>query len=894
MNRVSDAVVDALVQRVPVDWPAAFARARTEAEASSLRSLRDIAALAGAPMGSRAQIDTEWYTRWPLFLSLGLSMIVVVGGLSAFGVAQLSAAAPVPVLPLIVVLSFAASGLALLNLGQRDLRVYQFGAICLLVSSAFSRPLLVAASAVAWPSSIIAGKLAGVFPEMLLPTLWWGFARRFPVAYRLGALDLVAQHAQRLTACFGGITLLLNVVVSHALVTPQQWMGPFLRTNAHGPFWVIFYALTLPAIACIAARASMSNSEERHRTSLFGVGLLLGTLPIALAGILQVSSKVYQGLDATGAVVPRMVDALVWIGLISLPITTAVAIGTRRALPLRWAAVHALHFVMARNTLRGAFGLLFTFVVGHLVRERNQPLSESLAWVAHFPLLTAGLLLVAWLAHRRLTRAVDRAFKHAVIDYELDTAASVQTISAVRVRTDAAAVLCSEVQRHYPGTRAIVLVKEGSGDWTFIGRGGFPLRADTALLWLASSSSEGLSVGPSRRTFDLLPDDDQMWILRSDTEIIFPIGTPVWGILALGPRADHLAYDRQDRAFISTLACAASAAESSQAHQPSGAPRALECPSCGIVFCAGNASCACGTSPILAPWPKCAIGKFEIHRRVGAGGMGVVYAATDILMNRRVAMKRLHIVGPERVSLLLREARAMASASHPHLAQIYSIETILESPTLVVEWMSGGTLADRVRVDRLDWREAIDQGIGLAGALDTLHQAGYVHQDIKPSNLGFGVDGRVKLLDFGLSTSSDEYALSARDFRLAGTESDSATASMFMAGTPLYLAPELFAGAPVSPLQDLWALSLVLYEAIAGCNPFRAATMSRVIRLIRSCNVPDIRRYAPVVPREVADFFAASLSRNPSDRPDSAATLKSRLTWIVERGLHEGIGTGAL
>jgi serine/threonine protein kinase len=268
--------------------------------------------------------------------------------------------------------------------------------------------------------------------------------------------------------------------------------------------------------------------------------------------------------------------------------------------------------------------------------------------------------------------------------------------------------------------------------------------------------------------------------------------------------------------------------------------------------------------------------------------MAVVYFGTDDGLNRAVALKTLPHISIERARRLRREARAMASIQHPHLAMIYGIETWHSMPILVVEYFQHGTLADRLRRGSLSAREVRELGLHLARALQYLHGHGLLHRDIKPSNIGLTENDTPKLLDFGLArvigTILPQRLLKVEaSTRTPATSSDgrNLTRSHHVIGTIAYLAPEALRYAPPSTTFDLWSLAVTLYEAFAGTHPFIRASVFETANAIVTREAADIRELRPDCPEGLAELLSDCLSLDASRRPLTADDVTARLEAIA-------------
>jgi serine/threonine protein kinase len=269
--------------------------------------------------------------------------------------------------------------------------------------------------------------------------------------------------------------------------------------------------------------------------------------------------------------------------------------------------------------------------------------------------------------------------------------------------------------------------------------------------------------------------------------------------------------------------------------------------------------------------------------------MGVVYRARDVSLSRDVAIKVLPRVSHQAVRRLRREARAAARLIHPNLGLIFAAETWRGTPMLVLEFLDGGTLEERIACGQIPVADLVGWGIQLAGALEAAHSQGLLHRDIKPSNIGFTSRGVPKLLDFGLVRLLDETATDAAEPGLAGPFDplDSAasamtnlTASGRVAGTAPYLSPEAVQGEPPAPGFDVWGLTITLFEALTGENPFAMSPVERAFNLILTTPLPDPRLLRPDCPEAAAAFFLKALSKSPWERPSSARELRHRLELL--------------
>ena len=236
------------------------------------------------------------------------------------------------------------------------------------------------------------------------------------------------------------------------------------------------------------------------------------------------------------------------------------------------------------------------------------------------------------------------------------------------------------------------------------------------------------------------------------------------------------------------------------------------------------------------------LGPYHVLAKLGEGGMGEVYRATDSRLKRHVALKILPpavAADPDRLLRFQREAEVLASLNHPHVAAIYGLEDAAGVKALVMELVEGPTLADRIAQGPLPPDEAIPIARQIAAALGAAHESGVIHRDLKPANIKVRNDGTVKVLDFGLAKLAARDGSSAPDLSDAATLTSPARAPAvttmgLILGTAAYMSPEQARGRDVDKRTDIWAFGAVLYEMLTGARAFAGEdvteTMAAVVK----------------------------------------------------------------
>jgi serine/threonine protein kinase/tetratricopeptide (TPR) repeat protein len=298
-----------------------------------------------------------------------------------------------------------------------------------------------------------------------------------------------------------------------------------------------------------------------------------------------------------------------------------------------------------------------------------------------------------------------------------------------------------------------------------------------------------------------------------------------------------------------------------------------------------------------------AIGRYTILRRLGAGGMGVVYAAYDELLDRRLAIKVLHEhrrdIGGRRRERLLREAQALARITHPHVVTVHEVGFEHERLFVVMEFVVGPTLDQWLAIERRTWQQIVAVFRQIAEGVAAIHDAGLVHRDVKPSNVIVGDDGRVRVLDLGLVAIAAG-DLEDTDENAAGTSasgsssprrSGTLTQTGERLGTPAYMSREQFLGLEPTPASDVFSLCVAFYEALYGIHPFATGSFKQIRVAVLAGRIRQPIR-ANSVPVWLHALILRGLSADPAERPASMRALCSELGKEPPRIRKRWIGTG--
>src|SRR6185369_15227082 len=273
------------------------------------------------------------------------------------------------------------------------------------------------------------------------------------------------------------------------------------------------------------------------------------------------------------------------------------------------------------------------------------------------------------------------------------------------------------------------------------------------------------------------------------------------------------------------------------------------------------------------------LGPYEILAPLGVGGMGEVFRAQDTRLHRTVALKILRsdkLADADRKKRFLQEARAASALVHPNIVVLHDISQDAGTDFLVMEYVHGQNLKDRMSAGGFQFNEVIRYGVQIASALAAAHAVGIVHRDIKPANIMVTPDSQIKILDFGLAKLSEPIAETEANTLSALTEPG------MVVGTVAYMSPEQTRGEVLDGRSDIFSLGTVLYEAATGRSPFQGPSTLAIMNDIAVTNPPRASSIKRELPQAFDRVIEKALAKDKNDRYNSAAEMMAALQALQD------------
>ena len=889
---VVDDVADALTLDREVHWDRCAKRA-LPADREKIQNLRIISRVlrsrptAGQASGTAPATSLDprvgAFVRWAVKALVAIAAVEVTASLIVLAWSwdgYFSEQGVVSVYVAITLTELVASACLLLFAGGGERRTRALGLYCLLKASMNSHPILL--------SFLGNVPLQQVVPDYLLegsrlfgyllvpvyvfaPAFLWAFAAEWPHIHRCNRLDGLARRMVPVSVAVGCGAW---ITCAAAAELARAGYGETRLDLVFDAALTILHLLALGAAVVVPLSARSAPAGEARRAVLFSIGFVVFLGAWVVYNVGEVFSpgswlSNFQWSPALQALAAMRVPGMILLWYSVLAARVPYARELVRASYTR---------PLARPGLLGAAAAAATVALGFLVASRpgraagaiiTDPLVQSL-------FAAAGILWLAFVYHERILSGLEARTLPEIVDQRQALAEAAAGLSqAGRMTTVTRTV--TRAARTGGGSPAALLLAADTGTEAHELRATAtriaPLSGSSAIVHLLEVVGGPLRVHPEhpKSIFSLLPPEEATWVEETETDVIVPVPVPGMdgvGALVVGRRFDGRIVRGVDVPFLEALGSMAGLAAARLRLLDAGEaapepPPARECPLCRSLTGAGEApGCECGQAYVETDVPQLLAGKFWLTRRLGTGGMGAVYLARDLRLDRDIAIKTMVGTSALRLMQLKPEAWAMATVAHPAVAQIHGVESWRGRPFLVVEFLSGGTLADRLLQGPVPLAEAVPVIGQLADALTALHAKGFLHGDIKPSNIGFTSGGSPKLLDFGLARTKDDTAA--------------------VGGTLRYVSPEALAGRPADEADDVWSLCVVLYEAVSGRHPFAGGSADEVAerirrkRLIRAA-APSAR---PAAGGAVVAFAASVLEAPRPARPAGAGEFAEALRAV--------------
>jgi hypothetical protein len=659
------------------------------------------------------------------------------------------------------------------------------------------------------------------------------------------------------------------------------------------PGWFTLFVGVVVLVAVFAGGSLLVRSfhrvddrNERRRLRVLVVGTIVGLaglVPITMAGFFNLPA------GASGMLRSPVVLAGAHVLFLVLPASFAYAILRHQVFRIGFILRQGLQYAMARRLVASLVPACAVLLAVDLFVHGDQPFRAimlSRGWVYA---VVAGVAIAAHLRRQHWLEAIDKRFFRERYDAQRLLSQVVEDIRRAGDLPGVAVEVVSRVAAALHPRYVAVLVREPR-ELTYRVLASVPaegirlsLARDSKLAALARLLGKPLELGLSQSgsISRQLPPEEADFVRQAGLGLIVPVATPDEGIevlLALGVKLSEEPYSSDDQQLLGAIA----ASLALLVERPSARPAAdvfVECPQCGMCDSAGVVTCSRdGAALSEVRLPRVLGERYRLDRRLGRGGMGTVYEAADLELNRSVGVKviREELVGsPAAADRFRREARAAAGFSHPNVVVVHDFGVIRDTRAfLVMELLRGSSLRDVLRREgRLPGSRVVSILRDLAAAVDAAHARHLVHRDLKPENVflvGDGADAQVKLLDFGLAK-----FLAEREEKTAATAT--VTTPGQIVGTVHYMGPEQSRGNAVGIECDLWAIGVMAYEMLTGALPFEGVTAVDYQSSVLSGRFTPVETRLPGAPAGLQGFFAGAFALEPAGRPSRAPLFVAEL-----------------
>jgi hypothetical protein len=752
-----------------------------------------------------------------------------------------------------------------------------------------------------WLSSPLA------FPTIALAILY------FPSRSRL--LDRYPWlHAVPIVAA---IPLIVPATGTAAYLLGVEVAAPLAVWDATHPqvFYAAFaIALAINVVAVVEGTYRYRfnhNANERRRIRVALYTTVPGVLAYAVRdGVPIVASLLGVGAPEYPAPILILLDLLVLLPALGL----VYAVGVAHVLGPRVVLRRSLQYALANKSLTVLMFLPAVALTISLVRDRDQPLGSIIAGSSGLYILLIAASAVTFAYRERARQWLDQRFFREEYDARKIL---LSLASRVRFETDPADLASMVVNQLDEALHPLMIAILVSGidegrltPVTVLHGSAEPLPLQGGLVSMLRWSDEPLEIvlsdprSPARR----LPAEEREWLECTGAVLLVPVvgrDRALIAMIALGERRSEEAYTGEDRQLLASIAAqmglgfdvarlrrrssssSADTTDSTRLSVPAVEPM-MECARCGRCEEAGVTICPVDGAPMrpVPAVPRTVDNKYRLEQLLGRGGMGAVYRARDMRLDRLVALKvvRAELLGdPDARRRFRREAQIVARLQHPSIVAVYDYGTFPDGGAYLVMELVRGEDLRRVlqRQGRFEIHEAMTILTSVCDAIGAAHREGILHRDLKPENILLPAGGSpAKVLDFGVAKLVEDERLPIEHADGQAAEAQTAlTAAGMIVGTPAYMAPEQFKALPADARTDVFSLGVIAYEMLTGDLPFGRGTLADVV-LAQARGVPPMR--PDLIPPAAERTIKIALDEDPDRRPGSPQAFATQLSAALE------------
>lgn len=715
--------------------------------------------------------------------------------------------------------------------------------------------------------------------------------------------------------------LVVSLVTAAFLLGMNAALAPLTWFASNGWLFDASFAAALGANVLIVI-----EGIHRYRTALDAtqrrrIQIVVYTgVPAVFAYALKAGIPLVSSLAGRPVELPWVAEGVLQLIVLLPAVALPYAVAVKHVFSPRTVLRRSLQYALARRTLSVLIVLPMAALAGSLISERDRPLGDIILGQPIFYAISVGLLALGLKYRDRAQRWLDQRFFRAEYDAREILVALANRLPYEHDPAKLVSVVMSQIDNAlHPESIAVLAGDETTFAVLSAARTAMePLSRDSALATLLRWSEEPLEVflDDERSPAARLPAADRTWIAATGVSLLVPIfagaigdtDRSLVGVIALGQKRSEEPYAPEDRKLLSGIATqmsvaldlsrlrkrASSGASAGASATPTltptmvastsaaGLPALMMCPVCHRCFDSPDVRTGDGiaTCPedgtVLQPvvgMPPVVDGKYRVDAVIGRGGMGAVFRARDLRLQRDVAVKvvRADLVGdPVSRSRFEREAQIVARLQHPGIVTVFDFGNLADGAAfLVMEFVRGEDLRHRLKRDKtLPARTTIELISGVAAGVEAAHRAGVLHRDLKPENVLLPDNGTgPKVLDFGVAKMADATAPAAL-----------LTQGLSIIGTPAYMAPEQLRGNTIDARADVYSLAVIVYEALTGRLPFGSGSFVD-LAMKQAEGVGAVAFDG--VPAAVSATLRRALSLNREHRPATAAEFADELRLLL-------------